>query len=281
MQFFIGVSFGNSRYRWDLFATRINAMIVSQTVHFHRLGRIFLGSVVLLASFLCKTADAFQRVTLRNGFSYDCARYETIDDAHIRLFLSSQARDTQTADFIDISRHSIATIETLPDPPQPASIPIVASAAAPTPNVPELVDQAGAQHHIDADLLASVIRAESGGRTNAVSRTGARGLMQLMPGTAHQLGVNDAFRPDQNIAGGSTYLDQLLNRYDPNNDTDGLALALAAYNAGPAAVDRYHGIPPYRETRAYVIRVMNEFKRRKLALERVPTQNIASLGSHE
>ncbi len=256
-------------------------------MHIHRLTRIFLGSTFLLATFLCKSADAFQRVTLRNGFSYDCARYEPIDDSHIRLFLTAH-----TSDFIDLSRQSIATIETLPDPPQP---PPVASVALATPNVPELITAAGAQHHIDADLLASVIRAESGFHSNAVSRTGARGLMQLMPGTAHQLGVNDAFQPDQNIAGGTTYLDQLLDRYDPNNDTHGLALALAAYNAGPAAVDRYHGIPPYAETRAYVVRVMNEFKRRKLALERgmtahVPTQthvpsasapqNLASLGAH-
>ncbi|MGA8937867.1 MAG: lytic transglycosylase domain-containing protein, partial [Acidobacteriaceae bacterium] len=91
---------------------------------------------------------------------------------------------------------------------------------------------------------------------------------------------------DQNIAGGTTYLDQLLDRYDPHNDTHGLALALAAYNAGPAAVDRYHGIPPYRETHAYVVRVLNEFKRRKLALQNAsehtssPNQTVASLGAH-
>jgi len=255
-------------------------------VQIHRLTRIYLGSTFLLATFLCKSADAFQRVTLRNGFSYDCARYEPIDDSHIRLFLTTQA-----SDFIDLSRKSIATIETLPDPPTPLAA-AAATALAPAPNVPELINQAGAQHHIDADLLASVIRAESGFHANAVSRTGARGLMQLMPGTAHQLGVDDAFRPDQNIAGGTTYLDQLLDRYDPDNDTHGLALALAAYNAGPAAVDRYHGIPPYAETRAYVVRVMNEFKRRKLALVHEATQHahpqpasataslaVASLGS--
>jgi len=254
-------------------------------VQIHRLTRTFLGTTLLLTPFLCKSADAFQRVTLRNGFSYDCARYEPIDDSHIRLFLT-----TQTSDFIDLSRQSISTIETLPDPPQP---PPMASTAIATPNVPELITQAGAQHHIDADLLASVIRAESGFHANAVSRTGARGLMQLMPGTAHQLGVNDAFRPDQNIAGGTTYLDQLLDRYDPHNDTHGLALALAAYNAGPAAVDRYHGVPPFSETRAYVVRVMNEFKRRKLVLEHRATEHahpqlpsttaslaVASLGSH-
>jgi soluble lytic murein transglycosylase-like protein len=233
-------------------------------VQIHPLTRIFLGSTVLIATFLCKSADAFQRVTLRNGFAYDCARYEPIDDSHVRLFFTNQA-----SDFIDLSRQSIATIETLPDPPEP---PTPAVAAVSTGNVPDLITAAGAQHHIDADLLASVIRAESGFHANAVSRTGARGLMQLMPGTAHQLGVNDAFRPDQNIAGGATYLDQLLNRYDPHDDTHGLALALAAYNAGPAAVDRYHGIPPYAETRAYVVRVMNEFKRRKLALARHATE---------
>ncbi len=235
----------------------------------HPLTRIFLGSVVFFASFLCKSADAFQRVTLRNGFAYDCARYEPLDDFHVRLFLNTQAPGTQALDFIDLSRKSIATIETFPDPPLP---PAPAVAAASTADVPDLITAAGAQHHIDADLLASVIRAESGFHANAVSRAGARGLMQLMPGTAHQLGVNDAFRPDQNIAGGTTYLDKLLNRYDPHNDTHGLALALAAYNAGPAAVDRYHGIPPYAETRAYVVRVMNEFKRRKLDLARHATE---------
>ena len=122
----------------------------------------------------------------------------------------------------------------------------------------QLIARAGAAHNLDVDLLASVVRAESGGNTLAVSRTGAQGLMQLMPGTAAQLGVNDSFRADQNINGGTAYLDALLLRYHDN-----LALALAAYNAGPAAVDKYHGVPPYRETRVYVARVIREFNRRK------------------
>jgi soluble lytic murein transglycosylase-like protein len=87
--------------------------------------------------------------------------------------------------------------------------------------------------------------------------------MQLMPGTAAELGVADSFRADQNINGGTAYLDALLVRYH-----DHLALALAAYNAGPAAVDKYHGVPPYRETRTYVARVIREFNRRK-QLERL------------
>jgi soluble lytic murein transglycosylase-like protein len=122
----------------------------------------------------------------------------------------------------------------------------------------QMLAHAGAAHHIDEDLLASVVRAESGGQVKAVSRTGARGLMQLMPGTASAMGVDDAFQPQQNIAGGTAYLDALLTRYHDN-----VALALAAYNAGPGAVDKYHGIPPYRETREYVARVIREFNRRK------------------
>lgn len=84
--------------------------------------------------------------------------------------------------------------------------------------------------------------------------------MQLMPATAANLGVENSFAPDQNVAGGTQYLDQLLTRYHNN-----LALALAAYNAGPEAVGRYHGIPPYAETRAYVAGIIREFNRRKLA----------------
>jgi soluble lytic murein transglycosylase-like protein len=219
---------------------------------------------MLLASFAATAAHALERVTLRNGFSYDCSRRETLDSTHVRLFLVAPSSSADSAtNFIDLPSQTIAAVETLPDPvPPPAPAP-----STPTPaDVPTLLSHAGAQHNIDVELLASIVHAESGGRADALSRAGARGLMQLMPGTAQQLGVEDAFRPDQNIAGGSAYLDHLLTRYHDN-----LPLALAAYNAGPAAVDRYHGIPPYRETRAYVARVMNEFKRRKLALDHAKT----------
>ncbi|MDE3188130.1 MAG: lytic transglycosylase domain-containing protein, partial [Acidobacteriota bacterium] len=135
----------------------------------------------------------------------------------------------------------------------------------------EMLAEAGQAHNLDVDLLASLVKAESSGNAHAVSRAGARGLMQLMPSTAHDLGVQDTFKPDENVRGGSTYLDELLTRYHEN-----LAMALAAYNAGPAAVDRYHGIPPYHETRAYVARVIHEFNRRVLAREAQARQGSAS-----
>ena len=100
-----------------------------------------------------------------------------------------------------------------------------------------------------------MIRAESNGDVHAVSRAGARGLMQLMPGTAAGCGIADPFDPTQNVSCGTSYLRSLLNRYHDN-----VTLAVAAYNAGPGAVDRYHGVPPYAETRAYVVRVLNAYR---------------------
>lgn len=254
-------------------------MIVSYSVRVRHSNRLRLLAAGLIFTSLTAAAHALERVTLRNGFSYDCARREALDDTHTRLFLAPSGPSANAAtNFIDLPTQSIAVIETLPDPLLPESMqpaPSVEAAASHlSPDVPALLSEAGAQHNIDAELLASIVHTESGGRANAVSRTGARGLMQLMPGTAQQLGVSDAFRPEQNIAGGSTYFDGLLTRYHDN-----LALALAAYNAGPAAVDRYHGIPPFRETRAYVARVMTEFKRRKLALARTHAPAATQLAS--
>lgn len=204
-------------------------------------------------------AHAMERVTLRNGFAYDCTRQEPLDSSHIRLYLLPSQPDA-AANYIDLPAGSVASIEDLPDPPK---IGTIRSTAPVITNLGTLLSVAGAAHDIDVELLASIIHAESGGRAGAVSRVGAIGLMQLMPSTALSLGVLDARMPDQNINGGTAYLDALLTRYKNN-----LAFALAAYNAGPGAVDRYGGIPPFRETRAYVIRVMNEFKRRKLELAR-------------
>ena len=115
------------------------------------------------------------------------------------------------------------------------------------------------QTGIDPDFIHSVIRAESGYNAKAVSPKGAQGLMQLMPATAAKLGVRDSLDPANNIDGGSRYLRELLLRY--NGDA---IKALAAYNAGPESVEKYQGVPPYRETRSYVARVISDFNRRKL-----------------
>jgi soluble lytic murein transglycosylase-like protein len=114
------------------------------------------------------------------------------------------------------------------------------------------IREISARHGVDATLVESVIRAESAFNPTAVSRTGARGLMQLMPKTAVMLGVRDSFNPRENIDGGVRHLRHLLDRYPGN-----VSLAVAAYNAGEGAVDSYRGIPPYAETQQYVQRVLN------------------------
>ncbi len=124
----------------------------------------------------------------------------------------------------------------------------------------EVIREVSRRSRLDADFIASVIRAESGGNANAVSRKGARGLMQLMPGTADQLGVKNSFDAAENVDGGVRYLMQLLQQF--NYD---VPKALAAYNAGPQRVTQYKGVPPYRETRAYVARIIRDYNRKKLA----------------
>lgn len=114
------------------------------------------------------------------------------------------------------------------------------------------IQQAAQIHNLDPRLIHAVIQAESAYNPNAVSHAGAEGLMQLMPSTAKRVGVANSFDPTQNIFGGATVLRQMLDRYDGD-----LIKSLAAYNAGPEAVDRANGIPNYKETQEYVPRVLN------------------------
>lgn len=119
-----------------------------------------------------------------------------------------------------------------------------------------LVDQYAGQFGLEPALVKAVMRVESCFDRKAISRSGARGLMQLMPATARELGVVNSFDPAQNIRGGVQYLSDMLRRF--NRD---LSLALAAYNAGPGNVERHQGIPPFPQTQSYVQRVMREYQR--------------------
>jgi hypothetical protein len=216
------------------------------------------------------SAYAAERVTLSNGFAMDCNHHALVD-GRMRLYL-----DPGESSYIALKPDEVTGVESVPDPPAlPApSQPITSAENASARNAAlqaavlnpidlhEMLAKAGQAHNLDVDLLASVVKAESNGNAHAVSRAGAQGLMQLMPGTATGLGVQDTFEPGENVRGGSAYLDELLTKYHEN-----LALALAAYNAGPAAVDKHHGIPPYHETRVYVARVIHEFNRRVQARE--------------
>lgn len=129
-----------------------------------------------------------------------------------------------------------------------------ASKSATSSNYDEIIQRAAAKFDLPEKLISSVIKQESNFNAAAVSTAGASGLMQLMPGTAKYLGVNNSFDPEQNIMGGAKYLKQMLNQFGGNIET-----ALAAYNAGPGAVKKYDGIPPYKETQNYVQKVMNNF----------------------
>lgn len=191
--------------------------------------------------------------TLRNGFSI---RFDHREDSGptSRLFL-----DASGASFVDVETAEIASLEK-------EDVAVAApEAAKPAPvDIPAAVAAASDRHGIDADLLYSVIRAESDFNPRAVSRKGARGLMQLMPGTAGKLGITDAFDTASNVDAGTKYLRELLDRYHYD-----LAKALAAYNAGPARVDQYHGVPPFYETRVYVARIIRDYNRAVLSRRKV------------
>jgi soluble lytic murein transglycosylase-like protein len=154
------------------------------------------------------------------------------------------------------------------DAPPPVAVPVVAAELTPVPAtlpalppIPqELAAMAARKYALPESFVRSVMKAESGFHAAALSPKGAIGLMQLMPGTAQTLGVNPK-DPQQNAEGGAQYLRDLLAKYEDRPDQ--VLLALAAYNAGPAAVERYHGVPPYRETREYILRVLKNWERQK------------------
>jgi hypothetical protein len=209
--------------------------------------------LVQIAIIACVVSQlhAAELANLRNGFSLRHEHHETLGGT-TRLYMTTDP----AGGYVDVPTAEIEGFE--PAPPEPKK-----EAAAPQPktcNLTAIIAAASTQHQIDADFIASVIAAESANNPHALSRKGAKGLMQLMPATAGKLGVKDSFDPADNVDGGVRYLRELLVQY--NGD---VAKALAAYNAGPQRVQQYKGVPPYRETHAYVARIINDFNRKKLA----------------
>jgi Transglycosylase SLT domain len=238
--------------------------------------RLAVGAVVTLA-FPCFASEV---AVLKNGFSIRHERREVVGEV-TRLYVTADG-----ASFVDVPTAEIEHYEAAPDLPangaQEASkeskspllaknarngtpgasvFPGASAFARSTPvDLDAVVNAASGRYRLDPDLVNSVIKAESGFNVRAVSPKGAQGLMQLMPGTASQLGVPDVFDPQANVEGGAKYLRELLERY--NFD---LVKALAAYNAGPQRVEQFGGVPPYYETRVYVARVVRDFNKKKAA----------------
>lgn len=190
----------------------------------------------------CCLSQAAVTVHLRNGTEIS-ARAQTVDGDLISL-----AVDHGT---IEIASSEIASIESIPDEPAFTA----KDKADDIVSVAEALQIASEAQALPANFVKTVAKVESGLRPDAVSSKGAVGLMQLMPETAGELGVK-ATSTRENAMGGAKYLRDLLLRYHGD-----ARLALAAYNAGPGAVDRYHGIPPYPETIAYVNKVLREYQR--------------------
>ena len=228
-------------------------------------------AILAMAALPCVAAEV---AVLKNGFTIQHERREVVGDV-TRLYVSADG-----ASFVDIPTAEIDHYEEAPDPPVSDSVPdsaapragaFVKNAKNITQGFPaqsyrdlnEVVNEASGRYRLDPDLVNSVIKAESGFNVRAVSPKGAQGLMQLMPGTASQLGVPNAFDPQANVEGGTRYLRELLERY--NFD---LVKALAAYNAGPQRVEQFGGVPPFHETRAYVARIVKDFNKKKTAQQK-------------
>jgi soluble lytic murein transglycosylase-like protein len=223
------------------------------------------AAAICAVGVLTLSAAAADLAHLRNGFTIRHEHRAAVGD-NTRLFLS--ADDTS---YLDVPTAEIEAFETEPAPPPTANSTPPGTGSAVDLN--QIVNSASATYHLDPDLVNSVIRAESGFNARAVSRKGAQGLMQLMPDTASRMGVVDAFDPLANVGGGSRYLRQLIERYHFD-----LVKALAAYNAGPEKVELFRGVPPYRETRAYVARIVHDYNKKKLAQEK---QAAAARGSSQ
>ena len=205
-----------------------------------RLTQLLLGAALAMS---CAPALRAEYVVLQNGQRLHVTGYQLVGDRY-RLQLAGGTVEVAAADVVNIEPED--TFVSAP------------AAAAPAAPYREIVKAAAARYAVDEELIASVIAAESNFDPKAISTRNARGLMQLLPETAARYGVRNIFDPQENIDAGTHYLSELLRLY--NND---LALALAAYNAGPEKVQQFGSVPPYRETVSYVRRVKRAYESRK------------------
>ena len=199
------------------------------------------------------TAFAGEYAVLASGARLHIDRHEA-DGAKVRLYHGSGFVEMNLASLRGFEEDGRIPPAAAVIPEAAASPELDASAATPLLAPLELADAAADKYGLPRELVRSVMAAESGMYPGAISPKGAIGLMQLMPGTAQVLGV-DPYDPAQNVDGGARYLRDLLEKYN-----FGLRHALAAYNAGPGAVDKYNGIPPYRETIDYIVRIEKKLK---------------------
>lgn len=256
----------------------------------------FLKPITICAVLVLAQLAAFgaEVAVLRNGFSIRFEHKEQNGNI-TRLYTSSG--------YMDIANNQIASFETeeAPVAPQPQPVASQPQPAAPTVAAPNsatasaaavqnpapvaaalasapvsatqtipakltsvdldaVVREASSKNRLDPDFVNSVIKAESDFKVHAVSKKGAQGLMQLMPGTAAQLGITNSFDPKANVEAGTAYLSTLLDLYH-----DDPIKALAAYNAGAYRVKQYNGVPPYRETRAYIAKIVRDYNAKKRA----------------
>ncbi len=225
--------------------------------------RLLIIAVLAVAALPC---FADEMAVLKNGFSIRHERREVLGDV-TRLYVKADG-----SSYVDVPTSEIEHFEAAPqaDTPPPfarsTAAQLTVATASARLNLDDVITAASGRHRLDPDLVQSVIKAESGFNVRAVSPKGAQGLMQLMPGTASQLGVPNAFDPQANVEGGTKYLRELLERYDFD-----LIKALAAYNAGPQRVEKFGGVPPYYETRAYVARIVRDFNKKKAAEKKTTT----------
>jgi hypothetical protein len=226
-----------------------------------------VGAVLVLAQL---SAVAGEIAVLRNGFSIHFERKEQNGNS-VRLYTGSGYMDIGSD---QIESFEIEEIPVSPEPQVPAQIgtqpaiqpstsasqSIVAAKSAQAIDLDQVVREASSRNRLDPDFVSSVIRAESNFKPHATSKKGAQGLMQLMPATAAKLGVTDPFDPRANVEAGTAHLSALLDQYH-----DDPIKALAAYNAGAHRVKQYNGVPPYRETRAYISKIVRDFNAKKRA----------------